>query len=417
MSVQPTDSPQGSVASLCHHAPVQCVAVCDEGEQEVLQKRKQVLLSAILRAERWRGGAVEQAVECIVEGDSLSSSGALVLWREAPNHLLSLLSQYVRVQWHGMRAYYNRNAHIEPTNICRFHCEFCSFRREREEEGAWYYTLPQIEAMARECVQAGVTEIHITGGVPAHWTLSHIEEIIATVRNVDAHVHIKAFSAVELVAILKECGVCYAEGLQRLHRAGLNSIPGGGAEIFAPRVRALLCPHKATGAEWLALHEAAHKANLRSNATMLFGHVETLEERVDHLMQLRTLQARTGGFHAFIPLKYRAAHNRMSTLGETSTMDVLRTYAMSRLVLDNIAHIKAYWPMLGKRNACLALHYGVDDLDGTVRNTTKIYSMAGAEEQAPSWSEEELRAGIQAAGYMPYERDSAYRRVERDKES
>lgn len=369
--------------------------------------------------ERLRGGGVSPLVvegsESVLRGERVSRSAGLALYVEAPLDLLALLAQYVRVQFSGDAVYYNRNAHVEPTNVCRFDCSFCSFRRDRGEEGSWSLSLDEVVSAARDHLSRGVTEIHITGGVHPDWSIEDLERILRSVRALDERVHIKAFSAVELVSIFETSGVGYREGLGRLRAAGLGSIPGGGAEIFAEGVRARICPRKASGEAWLAFHEEAHRQGLTSNATMLFGHVETYEDRVDHLDRLRTLQDSTGGFNAFIPLKYRSMNNRLGGIGEVGLVEVLRNFAVCRVLLDNIPHLKAYWPMLGKREAGLALLYGADDLDGTIMDSTQIYAMAGAHDRRPSATESELAEMIRSAGFRPVERDSLYRAIVRER--
>ena len=276
---------------------------------------------------------------------------------------------------------------------------------------AWLLSLDEIAHRVELQQAAGNTEVHITGGVHPSWRMEDLEEMLRTVRCAAPRLHIKAFSAVELWAIFQHSGVSLRDGLARLKAAGLDSIPGGGAEIFDAEVRRQICPEKCTAAQWLELHREAHRLGLASNATMLFGHIETHAQRVAHLLALRDLQDETQGFNCFIPLKFRAAHNPMGERGEVSLLEVLRTYAVSRLVLDNIPHLKCYWPMLGKAHLPSALHYGVDDLDGTINNSTRIYSMAGAQDNSPSASVAELETLIRAEGYEPYERDSLYRVV------
>lgn len=356
---------------------------------------------------------VQKAIECIIAKERISPEQGIALYEEAELPLLSLAATLIRLRLNNSHAYYNRNHHIEPTNICHFRCSFCSFRRDEQNEGAWLLSLEEIAEKTREIASLGSTEIHITGGVLPSWRLDDLTEIIRTVRREHPHVHIKAFSAIELMAIFKWSNVTLYEGLQQLKEAGLGSIPGGGAEIFDESIRRQICPEKGNAHEWLALHRAAHELGLPSNATMLYGHIEKYHHRIDHLERLRELQDETGGFNCFIPLKFRARGNSLGErLGEVSQLEVLRNFAVSRLYLDNIRHMKAYWPMLGKENIPLSLAYGVDDLDGTIGDSTKIYSMAGSEEQRPEASVEELRSIIRrSAGYAPIERDSYYKAI------
>ena len=381
-------------------------------KQESLEQalaRKRVLI------EKYRqesSVAVRAATELLLCGQRLDAKDGVALYREAALPLLSLASTYVRLQKNGYETYYNRNAHIEPTNVCLFQCSFCSYRRDEGSPEAWRLSLEEIEQRVREQEALGNTEVHITGGVDPNWTIGDLEAIVQTVHKAAPTLHIKAFSAVELMAIFKKSGLSIAEGLLRLKAAGLCSIPGGGAEIFAEDIRRRICPEKCTGEEWLSLHREAHKLGLTSNATMLFGHIESYEHRVEHILALRELQDETGGFNCFIPLKFRAAHNALGVQGEVSLLEVLRNYAISRLLLDNVVHLKCYWPMLGKKNLPLALHYGVDDLDGTIGNSTRIYSMAGAQDNRPTATVEELESMVRAEGFVPYERNSVYEKIE-----
>lgn len=347
-------------------------------------------------------------VEDILAGVRLGDEAAQALYEDFNLPLLSLLATYVRLRKNGVLAYYNRNAHVEPTNICEFNCSFCSYRRKAGEEGAWVMPLEQIVETVRGQAAQGNTEVHITGGAMPGWQLEDLLRIVRAIHEACPGLHIKAFSAVELVAVFEREGMDYANGLSQLRDAGLGSIPGGGAEIFAPSVRSQICPDKASGAQWLALHRAAHGVGLQTNATMLYGHIESYADRVAHMQALRSLQDETGGFNCFIPLKFRAEGNTLGERGEIALPEVLRNYAVARLYLDNIQHLKAYWPMLGKANMGLAMAYGADDLDGTIGDSTKIYSMAGAEDTRPSATVEELHRIVRNAGYVPVERDSLY---------
>lgn len=344
-------------------------------------------------------------------GERISRQEAQVLWHGAPLAQLGDVASSIKHRKSSDALFYNRNFHIEPTNICVFNCEFCSYRRAADSPEAWNYSPEQIEAIARSHSGKGITEVHIVGGVhPAH-TLNSYIEMIGRVKAVLPEVTVKAFTAVELGYIISKAGVSYEEGLRRLKEAGMEAIPGGGAEIFAAGVRSRICPEKGTAEEWLALHEAAHKLGISSNATMLYGHIESIEDRIDHLDRLRTLQDRTGGFNAFIPLKYRSNGNRMADRGEVSVTEDLRMLALSRIYLDNFPHMKAYWPMYGKTTTELALAFGADDIDGTIEDSTKIYSMAGAEDQHPSMTIAEIEAMAAAAGLRAVERDTFYNPV------
>jgi len=355
--------------------------------------------------------AITRTVE---EGGRISAAEALALWNEAPLWSLARLAMMVRRRHNGDVVYYNRNFHIEPSNICLFNCKFCSYRRNEGEEGAWDLSLDEVAAIARSYHDKNITEIHIVGSVHPRHGLDYWLEMVRIVRSIlPATVSIKAFSAVELARMITAAGLDYPAGLRLLREAGVDAIPGGGAEIFDPEVRRLICPEKIDADRWLALHEAAHGAGVVSNATMLYGHIETPAQRIDHLGRLRDLQDRTGGFNAFIPLKFRAAGNRLSHLGEVGIVEDMKTVALSRIFLDNFAHIKAYWPMYGKAAAEMALGFGADDLDGTIDDTTRIYSMAGSEELAPSMSAADVERMATAAGLRAVERDTFYNEMGR----
>ena len=356
---------------------------------------------------------INDIVASLRRGERLSAENALVLWREAPLWLLGELATERKVAMSGRKVFYNRNVHLEPSNICLFNCEFCSFRRKEGDPDAWAMTMDEIEARAAELRSADITEVHIVGGVHPKHNLDSYVEMVRRVKRQLPHVAVKAYTAVEIFYMIKREGVSLDEGLRRLVEAGMECIPGGGAEIFDAELRAKICPDKCSAEEWLAVHRAAHNMGISTNCTMLYGHIETLEQRVDHLDRLRKLQDEAPGFDAFIPLKYHSRNNRMSEVGECSVEDDLRTIAMSRLFLDNIPHIKAYWVSYGRPTTEMALAFGADDIDGTIGDTTKIYSMAGGTER-PSMSVEELEYMVRAAGMEPVERDSHYNIVVRN---
>ena len=356
---------------------------------------------------------INDIVASLRRGERLSAENALVLWREAPLWLLGELATERKVAMSGRKVFYNRNVHLEPSNICLFNCEFCSFRRKEGDPDAWAMTMDEIEARAAELRSADITEVHIVGGVHPKHNLDSYVEMVRRVKRQLPHVAVKAYTAVEIFYMIKREGVSLDEGLRRLAEAGMECIPGGGAEIFDAELRAKICPDKCSAEEWLAVHRAAHNMGISTNCTMLYGHIETLEQRVDHLNRLRKLQDEAPGFDAFIPLKYHSRNNRMSEVGECSVEDDLRTIAMSRLFLDNIPHVKAYWVSYGRPTTEMALAFGADDIDGTIGDTTKIYSMAGGTER-PSMSVEELEYMVRAAGMEPVERDSHYNVVVRN---
>ncbi len=253
-----------------------------------------------------------------------------------------------------------------------------------------------------------VTEVHIVGGVHPKMNIDFFCELLQQIKAHRPNLHLKGFTAVELDYMFRKAKLTTKEGLQKMKDAGLQSLPGGGAEIFAPEIRNQISADKVDGKGWLAIHQQAHELGMHSNATMLFGHIEKYEHRIDHMEQLRQLQDVTKGFNTFIPLKFRNKNNDMQNIDESSLVEDMKTFAISRIYLDNFPHIKAYWPMLGRANAQLSLSFGVNDVDGTIDDTTKIYSMAGSEEQNPSMTTEELVHLIQQAGYTAIERDTLY---------
>ena len=355
--------------------------------------------------------AVADIISKVEAGGRLTLSEALELWNKAPLWQLSQLALRVKREKSGDKVYYNRNFHLEPTNVCQFECKFCSYRRGEGEEGSWDYTMDEVLDIVRQRKDSGATEIHIVGGVHPTHDLYYYTEMIRRIKQIMPQAAVKAFTAVELNYMISKAALATVEGLQLLKDAGMESIPGGGAEIFAPEIRSKICPQKGSAEQWLDLHRAAHSIGIDSNATMLYGHIESVEHRIDHLMRLRELQDETGGINAFIPLKYRSANNSLSYLGETSVTDDLRTLAMSRLILDNIEHIKAYWVMYGKTTTELALAFGADDIDGTIDDSTKIYSMAGADDTRPTMSIEDIVRICSNAGFVAVERDTHYNQI------
>lgn len=335
----------------------------------------------------------------------------IYLFQHAELGFVGALANYIREQKHGDYTFFNRNFHIEPTNICVFDCKFCSYARsirERSSYDAWEMTEEDIYNKLREYDGKPVTEVHIVGGVHPKMGLHYFASLITNIKKIRPDIHVKAFTAVELEYMCRKAKVSYKEGLQVLKDAGQDSLPGGGAEIFDEKIRAEICGDKCTSAEWLEIHETAHNLGMPSNATILYGHIESFAHRIDHMERLRQLQDKTGGFNAFIPLKFRNAGNDMSHIAECSVVEDLRNYAISRIYLDNFAHIKAYWPMIGRNIAQLSLAFGVDDIDGTVDDSTKIYTMAGSEEQTPVMRTEEIVELITQAKRRPVERDSVY---------
>jgi aminodeoxyfutalosine synthase len=348
---------------------------------------------------------IEQAV---TEGRRLLPDEGLYLFANADLGYLSRLATLARRRHSGEAVYFNRNFHIEPTNICIHNCRFCSYSRKFSQPGAWEMNLEDILKEIDRFRGLNPTEVHIVGGVHPHRGLDYYENMVRTIRDRHPSLFIKAFTAVELDFMFRKERVDLAEGLARLKEAGLDAIPGGGAEIFDETLREQLCPDKTGSARWLEIHETAHRTGIPTNATMLYGHIEDYTHRIDHMNRLRDLQDRTQGFQVFIPLKFRKENNSLSGIGEVSIIEDLRNYAISRIYLDNFPHLKAYWPMIGTEAAALSLAYGVDDLDGTIEDTTRIYSMAGAEDQNPSMTTGALAELIRSCGWVPVERDTLY---------
>ena len=320
-----------------------------------------------------------------------------------------MCSSDLKERLHGDQVFFNRNFHIEPTNVCVFSCQFCSYSRlyANREEG-WELSIEQMLHLVKKYDGIPVTEVHIVGGVHPKMNLKFFSDLLAAIKGHRPELHIKAFTAVEYDYMFRKANVSVKEGLQQLIDAGLNSIPGGGAEIFHPEIRERICADKVNAEGWLKIHQTAHELGIPSNATMLYGHIEKYEHRIDHMRRLRALQDQTGGFNTFIPLKFRNKDNDMHGVPESTLIEDMRLYAIARIYMDNFSHLKAYWPMLGRQNAQLALSFGVDDIDGTIDDTTKIYSMAGSEEQSPTLSTEQLVQLIQQANRRPIERDTLY---------
>lgn len=332
----------------------------------------------------------------------------LTLYGKAPLGFLGALANHLREKKHGDKTYFNRNFHVEPTNVCLYTCTFCSYSRKiKKREDGWEYSMEDIMDIVKSYDDKPVTEVHIVGGVLPQYDVPFYSELFSRIRQHRPDLHVKALTPVEYHYIFKKAKISYEEGMDLMKEAGLQSMPGGGAEIFHPEVRDQIAGGKCSGEEWLRIHEIWHDLGMRSNATMLYGHIEEFKHRVDHLDKLRQLQDKTGGFQTFIPLKFRNKNNEMSHLPESTVVEDLRNYAISRIYLDNFDHIKAYWPMIGRTTAQLSLAFGVDDIDGTIDDTTRIYSMAGAE-QNPALSTEQLVKMIRAVGRHPIERGTLY---------
>lgn len=348
----------------------------------------------------------------VQNSDRLSEEEGLYLYRNADLGLLAVLATFIRKNLNGNLIYFNRNFHIEPTNICVHNCLFCSYNRKINEEGAWEYDIDKILTKVSEYKNKPVTEVHIVGGVHPGRDLSYYSNMIRKIKEILPKIHIKAFTAIELDFMIKKSGMTIKDGLKSLKESGLDSIPGGGAEIFRKEIRQQICPDKASGKEWLEIHETAHRLGIPSNATMLYGHIENFTDRIDHLSKLRELQDKTGSFNAFIPLKFKMANNELTSIGEVATIEDMRNFAVSRIFLDNFPHIKSYWPMLGTNVSQLSFSFGADDMDGTIDDTTKIYSMAGAKDKNPTLSTNQIVQLIKEARRIPAERDTLYNIVQ-----
>jgi aminodeoxyfutalosine synthase len=347
-----------------------------------------------------------------VEGNQrITREEGLFLFKKADLPLLGILAGIIKRRFTGSYAWFNHNFHIEPTNKCVYNCRFCSYHKPEGDPDSWEYSHDQMLDIVKSFDNKPVTEVHIVGGVHPSYDIQYYGTLIRKIRDYRPALHIKAFSAIELDYMISKAGYTIEEGLRILKDYGLDSIPGGGAEIFDEELRKNICDDKSSSGLWLKIHETAHTLGIPSNATILYGHIENYAHRIDHMERLRSLQDRTKGFNCFIPLKYKKANNTMSYLGEVSIIEDLRNYAVSRIYLDNFPHIKAYWPMIGKEAAQLSLSFGVDDMDGTIDDTTKIYSMAGSKEESPSMNTEEICHLIREAGLIPVERDSLYNPV------
>ena len=345
----------------------------------------------------------------VVNENRITPEEGLFLFEKGPLGYLGILANYIREKKHGDRTYFNRNFHLEPTNVCLYTCTFCSYSRliKKRAEG-WEYTMDDMMDIIKSYDDQPVTEVHIVGGVLPQYDLEFYAKLFQSIKKHRPELHIKALTPVEYHYIFKKGKVSYEAGMEIMKNAGLDSMPGGGAEIFHPEIRDQIAGGKCTGEQWLRIHEIWHQLGGRSNATMLYGHIEKFEHRIHHLEALRNLQDETGGFQTFIPLKFRNKGNQMSHVPESMVTEDLRNYAISRIYLDNFNHLKSYWPMIGRTIAQMSLAFGVNDIDGTIDDTTKIYSMAGSEEQSPALSTRALVNMIKNVGREPIERDTLY---------
>ena len=346
----------------------------------------------------------------VMEGERLSVEDGIRLFRSDDLPGISYLANWKTGQLHGDRTLYVRNQHLNPTNVCEYDCMFCSFRRDAGEDGAYTYDLQTIREKVKE-MHPKTREIHIVSGLNPELAFSYYLDMITIIKEEMPLAHVKAFTAVEIQYFIEKFGMTALEVLKKFKEAGLSAMPGGGAEIFSERVQKKLFRQKASGEEWLNIHGIAHSLNIKTNATMLYGHIETHEERVLHMVRLREQQDESGGFISFIPLAYQHENNRLGQLTHhTANLD-MRVFAVSRLMLDNFPHIKAYWVTLGERLAQLALNFGADELEGTVVEET-IMHMAGTEQRG--MTEGRLIELIERAGRRAVERDALYNIIENE---
>lgn len=353
--------------------------------------------------------ALRSIAEKVRNNKRITDEEGLLLFEKGSLPFVGSLANFIRERLHGDKTYFNRNFHIEPTNVCVFSCNFCSYSRlYAHKEDGWELSIDQMLNIVKTYDGKPITEVHIVGGVHPKMNMAYFIELMQKIKAHRPELHVKAFTAVELDYMFRKAKLTIEEGMKELHAAGLDSLPGGGAEIFHPEIREQICADKVDANGWLAIHEAAHNLGMHSNATMLYGHIEKYEHRIDHMRRLRELQDKTGGFNTFIPLKFRNKDNAMSHVDESVTTEDMRLYAIARIYLDNFPHFKAYWPMLGRQNAQLSLSFGVNDIDGTIDDSTKIYSMAGSEEQTPAMTTEELVTLIKQVNRRPVERDTLY---------
>jgi aminodeoxyfutalosine synthase len=347
----------------------------------------------------------------VLDNQRITFDEGVFLYEHGSLAYVGALANWVRERKNGDRTFFNRNFHIEPTNLCVYDCKFCSYSRlikQRSDADAWAFSMEEMLDIVRKYDGQPVTEVHIVGGVLPQYDLPFYLEFFKKIKQHRPELHVKALTPVEYHYIFKKAKISYEEGMKLVKEAGCDSLPGGGAEIFHPEIRAQIAADKCDAEQWLRLHEIWHGLGARSNATMLYGHIERWEHRVDHMERLRQLQDQTAGFQTFIPLKFRNQDNQMSHIAESTAVEDLRNYAIGRIYLDNFDHLKAYWPMIGRQVAQMSLAFGVDDLDGTIDDTTKIYSMAGAEEQHPSLTTQQLVDVIRRVGRRPIERDTLY---------
>ncbi len=346
-------------------------------------------------------------------GERLSFDDGLALFGSGDLNAIGKLADTVRCRKHGLTTYYNVNRHFNHTNICVADCKFCGFYRRARQEDAYTHTIEEGIDIARAAVVEGATELHIVGGLNSKLPFEYYTDLFSSLKREFPKLHIKALTMVELDFFARFYKMSDEDVINKLHAAGMDSCPGGGAEIFAEPTRSRICDHKCDADRWLELAGKVHAAGLKTNATMLYGHIETIEDRVDHLVRLREQQDKSGGFQCFIPLAFYPPGSALSTLPGPDAIDNLKTIAVSRLMLDNFDHIKAYWVMLGKATAQTALHFGANDLDGTITDGGELTEAYAVENGEVKMTKQELITMIENAGFEAVERDTVYNRVEK----
>lgn len=352
-----------------------------------------------------------EIAEKVVANERLSFDDGVTLFHTTDLNSLGRLADVVRRRKHGLTTFYNVNRHFNHTNICVADCKFCGFYRRARQEDAYTHSIEEAVEIARQAVNEGATELHIVGGLNTKLPFDYYTELFSTLKREFPQLHLKALTMVELDFFARFYKMSDEEVIRKLKDAGMDSCPGGGAEIFAEPTRSRICDHKCDGDRWLELAGKVHKAGLKTNATMLYGHIESIEDRVDHLVRLREQQDRTGGFQCFIPLAFYPRGTALSSLPGPDAIDSLKTIAVSRLMLDNFDHIKAYWVMLGKSIAQVALHFGANDLDGTITDGGELTHSYSVENGEVKMTKQELIQLIQNAGFEAVERDTVYNRV------
>ena len=353
---------------------------------------------------------LNRIVDKVLSNQRITEKEALFLYNQLPLSKLVELAHYIKTYRFDKQVFFIQNVHIEPTNSCVHRCKFCSFHKQPGEELFWEYSIEEIQNFLKT-IPKTIQEIHITGGVHPRRDIGWYRELLFAVKEIHPQAQIKAFTAIEIHYMAKLSSLSISDTLTMLKNAGLNSLAGGGAEILNDKIRMQLCPEKGQSSLWIAIHKEAHSLGIPSNATMLYGHIEKIEHRIEHMAIIRSIQDETHGFHAFIPLKFRNQNNYLSHVNEVSFIEDVKTFALARIFLDNMDHIKAYWPMIGKDKAAFLLHAGADDIDGTIYNSTRIYSMSGSEEQKPSITKNELMEIIIREKFVPVERNIFYQKL------